>query len=461
MAGLGESCSHVAAVLFYLEYAVRIQGNKTVTQDKAYWMPPTLKEVEYSEIKDIDFMSSKSMKHKMDKRLQAASESPQSTSPTTSKNSFASDQELDDFYAKLNTCGAKASILSIVPPFSKQFKPDFLENNNFSLAATFYEPENLNLNYKELLDKAKDISISLSQHEVEYAEKVTKKQAASSEWFSFRAGRITASKLYDMCKTSIVSPAKSLIKAICYPHSYRFTSKATSWGCKHEEIAKEKYKELMSGKHTKLSFSDSGLFISIDEPYLAATPDSLVECQCCGKGCVEIKCPYCIRETQIFEGIEKKKFCLLYQDDKTSLKKSHPYYYQIQSQLFCTKRSYCDFFVWTEKDFHHERIRFDARFFENCLEESKKFFKHCILIEVLGKFYTVPRNTCLPLAKTTATDRDSYCYCEGPEEGDMIGCDNESCPYQWFHLECLDMKIPKTKKWFYPDCLMAKEFSEI
>ena len=54
MAGLGESCSHVAAVLFYLEYAVRIQGNKTVTQDKAYWMPPTLKEVEYSEIKDID-----------------------------------------------------------------------------------------------------------------------------------------------------------------------------------------------------------------------------------------------------------------------------------------------------------------------------------------------------------------------------------------------------------------------
>eukprot|EP00795_Rhopilema_esculentum_P001847 gene1847-16340_t len=55
---VGESCFHVAAVLFYLEFLpVRIQGNKTVTQDKAYWMPPTLKEVEYSEIKDIDFMS--------------------------------------------------------------------------------------------------------------------------------------------------------------------------------------------------------------------------------------------------------------------------------------------------------------------------------------------------------------------------------------------------------------------
>ena len=99
----------------------------------------------------------------------------------------------------------------------------------------------------------------------------------------------------------------------------------------------------MSGKHTKLSFSDSGLFISIDEPYLAATPDSLVQFQCRGKGCLEIKCPYCIRETQIFGGIEKKNSCLLYQDNKRNLKKSHPYYYQIQSQLFAPSEAIATF----------------------------------------------------------------------------------------------------------------------
>ena len=93
----------------------------------------------------------------------------------------------------------------------------------------------------------------------------------------------------------------------------------------------------MLGKHTKVSLSDSGLFISINESYLAATPYSLVECQCCGKGFVEVKCSYCMRETHFFEGMEKNNFCLLYQDEKLSHKKSHPYYYQVQSQLYCTK----------------------------------------------------------------------------------------------------------------------------
>ena len=40
MAGLGESCSHVGALLFYVEAVVKIRDNKTVTQDKAYWMLP-------------------------------------------------------------------------------------------------------------------------------------------------------------------------------------------------------------------------------------------------------------------------------------------------------------------------------------------------------------------------------------------------------------------------------------
>ena len=221
--------------MFYIEYAVRLQENKTVTQDKAYWLPPTLKEVEYSEIKDIDFTSSKSLKQNMAERLQAASKAPKSTPSTSSKKYFASDQELDGFYAKLNACHAKSSILSIVPPFSKEFKPNRLENKNLSLVASFYEPENLDMNYKELLDKAKDISIKVKQCELEYAEKVTKKQAACPDWFSFRAGRITASKLYAVCKASTANPAKSLIRAICYPQSYRFTSKA--WGCEHEDQA--------------------------------------------------------------------------------------------------------------------------------------------------------------------------------------------------------------------------------
>ena len=31
-------------------------------------------------------------------------------------------------------------------------------------------------------------------------------------------------------------------------------------------------------------------------------------------------------------------------------------YMQVQCQVFCTQRSYCDFVVWTEKDVHIQRI---------------------------------------------------------------------------------------------------------
>jgi len=34
MAGLGESCSHISAVLFYISYAVQLRDSKTVTEKK-------------------------------------------------------------------------------------------------------------------------------------------------------------------------------------------------------------------------------------------------------------------------------------------------------------------------------------------------------------------------------------------------------------------------------------------
>ena len=60
MAGFGESCSDVGAVLFAVEAATRIRDSKTVTQEKAYWLLPAAdREIEYSEVCKIDFKSPK------------------------------------------------------------------------------------------------------------------------------------------------------------------------------------------------------------------------------------------------------------------------------------------------------------------------------------------------------------------------------------------------------------------
>ena len=51
MAGLGESCSHVASLLWAVESGVRIRESMTVTEKKAYWViPGSVKEVPYAPI---------------------------------------------------------------------------------------------------------------------------------------------------------------------------------------------------------------------------------------------------------------------------------------------------------------------------------------------------------------------------------------------------------------------------
>ncbi|XP_053392305.1 uncharacterized protein LOC128554988 [Mercenaria mercenaria] len=63
MAGLGEACSHVGSLLFYLEAAARINASKTVTQEKAHWLlPRSIDKVPYSMISDIDFTSAETKK---------------------------------------------------------------------------------------------------------------------------------------------------------------------------------------------------------------------------------------------------------------------------------------------------------------------------------------------------------------------------------------------------------------
>ena len=42
LVGLGEDCSHVAALLFCIDATVRIRDSKTVTENPAYWMLPSL-----------------------------------------------------------------------------------------------------------------------------------------------------------------------------------------------------------------------------------------------------------------------------------------------------------------------------------------------------------------------------------------------------------------------------------
>ena len=55
MAGLGEACSHIAAILFTLDANTRTKQMTSCTSLPCSWLPPTLSSVPYAQIADIDF----------------------------------------------------------------------------------------------------------------------------------------------------------------------------------------------------------------------------------------------------------------------------------------------------------------------------------------------------------------------------------------------------------------------
>jgi inhibitor of growth protein 3 len=51
-----------------------------------------------------------------------------------------------------------------------------------------------------------------------------------------------------------------------------------------------------------------------------------------------------------------------------------------------------------------------------------------------------------------AGDDRKYCICQAVSYGDMVACDNEQCPYEWFHWSCVGLKAEPTGTWFCPVC---------
>lgn len=38
-------------------------------------------------------------------------------------------------------------------------------------------------------------------------------------------------------------------------------------------------------------------------------------------------------------------------------------------------------------------------------------------------------------------DEPTYCYCNGVSYGEMVACDADGCVKEWFHLECVGLKV--------------------
>ena len=194
----------------------------------------------------------------------------------------------------------------------------------------------------------------------------------TDEWFAARAGKVTASRVVDlMAKTKSGYSASRenymaqlVVERFTGGKGESFTNAAMQWGNEQEPFARAAY-EAREGV-----FVDEVGFVphpSIKDA--GASPDGLVE----GDGLVEIKCPNTATmiDVLINETVARK------------------YYMQMQMQMACTERQWCDYVVFDPRmpesaQLFVKRIDRDDKFIAEMESEIIKF-----LVELDAKFETL------------------------------------------------------------------------
>lgn len=120
-----------------------------------------------------------------------------------------------------------AVILSALPDHCRNYV-DVSKKEDLPIPLnSLYNPTASTLEYSELLDRARETSITVTEVMASNVERCTRGQCHSEKWFMFRAGRVTASNMKAVCATDPLNPSLSLLKKICYPTQFSIQTEAT------------------------------------------------------------------------------------------------------------------------------------------------------------------------------------------------------------------------------------------
>lgn len=405
---IAEVCKHIGALLYHISSEVRKGNNKTCTSKQQAWGVPSsklCKRYTATPLNDIPLKKSKirSSVAVLPSKTVIGCRSNFDPRALADRNPMSFTKA--DYQNLDVACNGKCTLLQYN---DELWDNDFNPSDSTNVAREeLISPNEVSVKPQPITRLAGEIAQQMACHSVEEKitafhsklcltaqqqqriVKLTKGQSATSEWAKFRTGVITATKLLPVVRkydsdmnVKNQASAKNLAVDILQYKSNPST-KAMQWGIANEPIAMEKYRRVMTPNHKHFSVKETGLTISMENPFLGASPDGLVTCSCCGDGLAEFKVPWTLRDKTVVELAKAKGTCLeLTSSQCTRLRRSHEYFYQIQMQLAVTHSTYCDFFLLTSKDYHLERIVLDKNLWQSALPKLRAFFDGFILQEL-------------------------------------------------------------------------------
>ena len=126
----------------------------------------------------------------------------------------------------------------------------------------------------------------------------------------------------------------------------------------------------------------------------------------------------------LFNWQKDKKFPVTKSNE---IKRNHPYFYQMQMQILLTKRSYCDFFVWSKGKQNSGklivRVDADISFQQELKATLINVFEKVILPECITRKHD-PNNE---------HSQKLYCISKRPSFESTTACDGKNCQVEWYH----------------------------
>lgn len=173
------------------------------------------------------------------------------------------------------------------------------------------------------------------------------------EWYAARKSRVTASIVGGLLDCAPYMSKDDAFRALvrsCHDLPSEFKGNiATEYGQANEDMARVSY-EMETGNTVKMVG-----FVPMEE-WAGASPDGLI----CDDGLLEIKCPFGKRKDNppVFASI----------DDQ-------PHYYaQMQFQMFCTGRVWCDFWQWSAHGSRLDRVPYSPAWINENLPRLRQLW---------------------------------------------------------------------------------------
>ncbi|CAI5685839.1 unnamed protein product [Oreochromis niloticus] len=358
IAGLGRSCSHAAAILWKVQNAV-ISGKTGLacTDEQHRWNAGTAKNLEPKRLSQINFRH-----HRAEEQYDVNSQ----TAVTQSLPNTPYHLTHQDFIDSVSKAPVKPLFLLKNTLIGKCYNasPSAGLHRNSKVDEQFFQPHQAH-SYELSCNPCRafyQAYIQVSEEQAEQLQEETKEQSASDLWHNCRKIRLTASSAKKVPVRATTKNDKFLSEHM-YP-SFRGNYE-TNYGKENEVRACHQLKE------QGMNIRHMGSVISIQEPWLSASPDGVIDSDVL----LEIKCPVPTYPS-LTEQLTQKCSDIKLVDGELQLQKtgSRGYYMQVQLTMFCTGLKTATLVIWTPSEQVSFTVQYDEAFVKEQVKRLRGFY---------------------------------------------------------------------------------------